>query len=511
MAAEARVVIDGGGVRLAERLMLNLGDRLVVPAPVNEGQRFLVVGKSGMGKTTTLRLLAKEMIAAGWTVAIIDPANAYRALRAAGLPVLVAGERESADLRINADNAAEVAEFSFKKRHSIALAVNWADDGMATLQSFLERLWEQIYAQPEDGPFTPYALFIDEARLYVPQNGKTPVTDIIVRMAQMGRQWHLTMAIATQRPANVQKDFITQANMTIVHGLRSVDVSPIQSEISIPEKDARKLLRKLPKGRALVFGDVEVIGDPEEEYLLTQIHPWATDGAAVQPVMVSGAKPIDTKALEKLRLSMKAAEAARPVEKTPDKIEAENVLLSQIREALATTNRAIESQKQDILRLQQQIDELRKPPVPAPVTQHSAPLPTIKPVVVPASAPVVPSNWDGRTELSTTRARNRQQREYEAVLADINRFTKQQRVVLTYLTQREGLVIDEKALAYNTGYSLPAMRIKPLVDAGWIKRTLNSNHTLYLYQSNVRSRFKTMFQDLDMDDLMKPILKLERV
>lgn len=100
---------------------MHLGDGISVRLPEGEGKRFGMVGKSGSGKTNAMLVMARQLIEAGWVIAFIDPMNAFRRLRAAGLPVVVAGARESADVRLTPANAEKLAAISFDEGVSMAL------------------------------------------------------------------------------------------------------------------------------------------------------------------------------------------------------------------------------------------------------------------------------------------------------------------------------------------------------------------------------------------------------
>lgn len=293
---------------------MQMGDGINIRLPEREGKRFGVVGKSGAGKTNTMLVKARKLINAGWTVIVIDPMNQFRRLRDAGLPVVVAGGRDSADVKLTPGNAAKLAGISFDERLSMVLEMSMYANDMDVLQPFLEALWRRILHQHEDGPFVRIALLIDEAQMYIPQNGKTEVSGLILDMGKRGRQLHLSMVVASQRPASVQKDFLTQSNVMIFHQLRGVDIGPVKSELAIPEKEAIQLMKGFVKGQAIVSGDSDMIELGDEDYVLGRVEEWQ-GVTAVESVGVAGEqRVIDETMLERMR-ELVAVNAE--VEKTP--------------------------------------------------------------------------------------------------------------------------------------------------------------------------------------------------
>ncbi len=252
--------------KLGEGLTINIQNR-------REGVRFGVLGKSGSGKTHTLFVLAEEAMSNGWPVCIIDPMNNFRHLRSL-FPVIVAGQRKSADVRLTEDNAPTLAEFFFRQRVSVVIDTSMYAPGeeMEVLKSFLTRLWTLILAQDEDATLPPYAVLIDEAQMYVPQNGQTPVTPVVIDMAKRGRQLMVSMVVASQRSASIQKDFLTQSNVLICHRVMLGNDAALVAEITTqPTKVINQTMRKMQRGQALVIADNDLLDAGEEDYVLGQV------------------------------------------------------------------------------------------------------------------------------------------------------------------------------------------------------------------------------------------------
>jgi molybdopterin-guanine dinucleotide biosynthesis protein len=351
-------------LRLADNLQIDL-------APVlrkRGGQRIAMIGKSGSGKTTSLKTAAKEWMENGWPLAVIDPMNNFRALRDAGLPILVAGTRKSADLLLTLENAAALAEFSFTHRVSVVLDTSMFEEGqdIAVIEAFLKSLWRLILSQDEDAPHQPYALFIDEAHLFVPQVGLTDVSHIINDMGKRGRQLNLSMFFATQRPASISKDFLLMSNLLIAHKVTFGDVGVVADAVSQPPKVISPIMRKMVAGEAIVTGDADLVELGEEDFIRTRIYEFsaAPDARILSTEAgAAGMIPIDATVVEQLRQVMETAKVEDPDADDKDAL--------------------IETLRATISRLEVQIAELRARP------KAQLTLPLQKPITEPISVPTV--------------------------------------------------------------------------------------------------------------------------
>ncbi|MCX9084272.1 MAG: ATP-binding protein [Candidatus Methanoperedens sp.] len=67
-------------------------------------------------------------------------------------------------------------------------------------------------------------MFIDEAHLFLPATGETPATDVLVNeWLRQGRQPGLSVVFATQRPAALHPDVMSQSDIIICHRLTAQD------------------------------------------------------------------------------------------------------------------------------------------------------------------------------------------------------------------------------------------------------------------------------------------------
>lgn len=292
--------------------MFKIADNLQIEAHDVAGKRIGVVGKSGSGKTNSLQHIAELWMDNGWPLIIVDPmGDQLRPLKTA-YPVLLAGAQEDDDLLIDPDNAAQIAEFCFRQRLSIVLDMSMHPKkvDMDTLVAFLERFWELTLAQKK-ADAQPWALMVDEAQMYAPQRGETLVSPILIDMGKRGRHKNLTMVVATQRPASIQKDFLTQTNMVIWHQIMlGTDTALLQESLPLKTRELNAMMRSFHPGEALVIGDGNLING--EDYLMVQVHRSTTASHDAETRLTGGSelKAIDPSMMEALRKSLSKPPAA---------------------------------------------------------------------------------------------------------------------------------------------------------------------------------------------------------
>lgn len=218
------------------------------------GKRIAAVGKSGSGKTNSLMVMAEGWYGFGWPLIVIDPMGQFRALSQV-MPVIVAGQDDEAHVTPSAATAPALAQIVVERRISLVLDVSMyaEDDAMAMLAAFLDTFRRLTFQQKQPEPF---ALLIDEAQEYIPQGTHTPLSKIIIDFAKRGRHKNVSLFLATQRPASVDKNTLTQSNLMIAHRLTStVDTDVVYGELPLSKAETNRTLRALSDGEALVFGD----------------------------------------------------------------------------------------------------------------------------------------------------------------------------------------------------------------------------------------------------------------
>ena len=103
-------------------------------------------------------------------------------------------------------------------------------------------------------------LFVDEAHEFLPKEGKTLATQPLLTLLREGRQPGISLVLASQQPAQIHTDVITQSDIVIAHRLTAkIDVDALGLLMqSYMRKNLDKELMLLPKvaGSALLFDDI---------------------------------------------------------------------------------------------------------------------------------------------------------------------------------------------------------------------------------------------------------------
>lgn len=190
-------------------------------------QHVIVLGKTGVGKSSAMRLLVEGLLDDAKPLTIIDPKGDWWGIKSAadgkrpGYPVVIFGG-EHADVPINAHAGAAVAELvATGNRPSLIDLGGWM---VGERTRFFIEFASSLFKQTRGARY----LVIDEVHNFAPQ-GKIMDVDAgkmlhwANRLASEGRGKGLTLLAASQRPQKVHKDFLTCAEtliaMKVIHKL----------------------------------------------------------------------------------------------------------------------------------------------------------------------------------------------------------------------------------------------------------------------------------------------------
>ena len=125
------------------------------------------------------------------------------------------------------------------------------------VQSVRHGLGAESYQEKREMPLV--WLFIDEAHEFLPKDGKTSATDVLIQILREGRQPGISMALATQQPGKIHSDVMTQADIVISHRVTSQpDVEALNHIMQSYLLEAiTKYMDELPtlKGSAIILDD----------------------------------------------------------------------------------------------------------------------------------------------------------------------------------------------------------------------------------------------------------------
>ena len=136
------------------------------------------------------------------------------------------------------------------------------------------RIYEkkQMGEKLEEKEFPMVWLFIDEAHIFVPAKAESLASEVLInRCLRQGRQPGLSLVLATQRPASLHPDVVSQSDLLICHRLTSSD-DILALETSRPlymQESLRAYLKKMGSER----GAALIVDDHSESVHMIRIRP----------------------------------------------------------------------------------------------------------------------------------------------------------------------------------------------------------------------------------------------
>ena len=131
---------------------------------------------------------------------------------------------------------------------------------------------KQMGEKPEGEEFPMVWFFIDEAHIFVPAGTESLASEVLInRCLRQGRQPGLSLVLATQRPASLHPDVVSQSDLLICHRLTSSD-DILALETSRPlymQESLRTYLKKMGSER----GAALIIDDHSESVHMVRIRP----------------------------------------------------------------------------------------------------------------------------------------------------------------------------------------------------------------------------------------------
>jgi len=177
--------------------------------------RGFVSGKSGSGKSNTVSVLCEELLAANFTLLIVDTEGEYFGLKEE-YELLHVGGDEFAEVQVGPEHAEQIASVALEKNVPVILDVSGYDDTDVS-EELIAAVIDELYTR-EKRLRKPFLLVVEEMQEYLPQTGgSSELAELLERVAKRGRKRGLGICGVSQRPSSVDKDFITQCDWMVWH------------------------------------------------------------------------------------------------------------------------------------------------------------------------------------------------------------------------------------------------------------------------------------------------------
>ena len=200
-----------------------------------------ILGIRGSGKSNTAKVFAEELIKEKVPLVIVDPDGEYRGLEAIIFDKFNVDPEEVVNLLMGGK--------------SVVLDVNdWNEEVFKFLTTFFNILWETSKIYRRD-----IFVLLEEAHEFIPQGTRTPLSDVLVRIALRGRKRGIGMILVSQRSAKVNKDVLTQSEIYFLHKVvHPVDVRVYKEILPLKSREIEAEIKAMETGDAIFYKDGEL-------------------------------------------------------------------------------------------------------------------------------------------------------------------------------------------------------------------------------------------------------------
>jgi hypothetical protein len=213
--------------------------------------RGFITGKSGSGKSMTASVIAEELLSAGLAFLIVDTDGEYYGLKER-YEVLHVGADDTCDAQVGPEHAPTIARLALEAEIPVVLDVSGYLD-REEAADLAERVVRELFVREKDHR-KPFLLFVEEVHEYLPETGGLDdFGERLLQIAKRGRKRGLGICGISQRPAAVDKDFITQCNWIVWHRLTWNNDTDVVARII--DKQAAEDVEELDNGEAILMTD----------------------------------------------------------------------------------------------------------------------------------------------------------------------------------------------------------------------------------------------------------------
>ncbi len=213
--------------------------------------RGFVTGKSGSGKSNSVNVLVEELLDQNQPLLIVDTDGEYWGLKEQ-YQMLHLGNGEQCDVRVTSTDAETIVDLALVERVPIILDISGfihKEDA----QEIVHRVVRELFHR-EKTLKQPFLLIVEEVHEYIPESGGlSDMGKMLIQVAKRGRKHGLGFVGVSQRPASVDKDFITQCDWIVWHRLTWKNDTDVVS--TILGKDAADTVEDLDPGEGILMTD----------------------------------------------------------------------------------------------------------------------------------------------------------------------------------------------------------------------------------------------------------------
>ena len=281
---------------------------------------FAFMGRRGSGKTYGATKLAELFYDHGFQFFAIDPVGVWYGLRlpaeegGLGLNIPIFGGLHG-DLPIEPTAGAMIADLIVSRHLSAVVDVSMFESD-ADKSRFVTDFAARFFFLKKSSPSAVHG-FIEEAQEFIPQNiqkGEERMLHAMQRMIRLGRNYGIGASLISQRPQDVNKKALNQAECVFAFQLTGVQEIAAVAEWTSGKgvaADLKKLLPELERGHAHVWSPAWL--RINEEVLIA---PKRTLAAGSTPKV--GAAPVTSQTLTPIDISNLRESMAATIERAKE-------------------------------------------------------------------------------------------------------------------------------------------------------------------------------------------------
>ena len=206
--------------------------------------RGCIIGQSGSGKSFLAGVIAEELCKANMPFCVIDTEGEYSSLKSMFNVIVVGGENKDVDFNID---YAKLFRASIANDVPVVVDVSDTTDAKDVVYKVLEALYGL-----ENQIRKPYLVLVEEADKFAPQT-MSKNANMIEEISVRGRKRGIGLLIATQRPANISKNVLSQCSYGFI-GKLTIDNDLNAIKILFEDRDKLVGITKLRTGEFVSFG-----------------------------------------------------------------------------------------------------------------------------------------------------------------------------------------------------------------------------------------------------------------
>ncbi|MFB6113922.1 MAG: helicase HerA domain-containing protein [Halodesulfurarchaeum sp.] len=226
-------------------------DGLSLPVTEVLTGRGVIFGKSGSGKSNSASVIVEELLEKGFPVLIVDIEGEYAPLRER-YDVVHVGDGQEFDYELYDVDPGQIVDFCLDQNRPVLLDISDVLE-IDRAHSVIEETLTVLFTR-EKRVQQPFLVLVEEIHEFLPQQGGLDdLGETLIRIAKRGRKRGLGLCGMSQRPAAVDKDFITQCDWIVWHRLTWENDTRVVK--SILGSDTANEVQELDTGEAIMMTD----------------------------------------------------------------------------------------------------------------------------------------------------------------------------------------------------------------------------------------------------------------